>query len=72
MDMHRALNLRGKIGVASKFRKRSPAAAGKLSRLFDIGCAKPETLKQTRGAKMVGAPTHVAHCSTIGGTKSDG
>jgi len=35
----------------------------------DLG--KAETLKQTRGAKMVGAPTHVAHCSTIGGTTSD-
>jgi hypothetical protein len=72
MNVHGALNHRGKIGVASKLRKRSPAAAGKLSRLFDIGCAKSETLKQTRGAKMVGAPTHVAHCSTIGGTTLDG
>jgi hypothetical protein len=33
-------------GVASKLRKRSPATAGKLSRLFDIGSAKSETLNE--------------------------
>ena len=43
----------GKSQVASKVRKRSPAtrhgeqALGRLSRLFDIGCAKSETLKET-------------------------
>jgi len=40
-------------GLASKLRKRPPAARhgeqalGRLSRLFDIGCAKSETLKET-------------------------
>jgi hypothetical protein len=34
-------------GLASKLRKRSSATAGKLSRLFDIGSAKSETLKET-------------------------
>ena len=34
-----------KTGVASKLRKSSPAAAGKLSRLFDIYFAKTETRK---------------------------
>jgi hypothetical protein len=37
-------------GVASKLRKRSPATAGKLGRLFDVGSAKSETLRINDGA----------------------